>query len=1359
VATDDEILLDAFVRVSPDPEFLSAVDKVADDAIKRITEKFASVTIPGPRISDGSGAAGAVQQQISQLATLNSQQQAAEQRREQASQRLLDLQREIENLQGRGRTTFTPASRERAIQAEVRATEELQRAQREYARLLSANDPSVSSEDAAIQKQIVEYQKERNQAEKDYRQSIIDVEQAQLKAARFEKPSRSKFTAEAVAAAQAERDRIAASGAGAVEIAAAELRLEEIRTKFAASQQKRTKDAQKAQDDLQAAILRSTEAEARRVTLSAEIVTDTDALAKARIAAEQRVAEASERVAAARAAVNRQDEGAQRYTETRATRLAAAQNELVSATQAEADARQQVLNINEQILATTRAQQAAEAAVTAELQRQAQANESSKSSSGNAPSAAPDLESSRTSLIAQNLAESNRLADELVAAEQRVSEAAQRVAAARSAIPNAVSPEPREAGLSDPAVRKAEGLEGEVKAQTELVSAIQAEADAQQQALNIKEQIIATAQAHRAAEAAITEELQRQVQASSAAGSAGANPPPGQPPVPGDSGQPPRRRGRGRRGQTPPPPPDPPTTPPDDDGEADELARAYRNATRQVQDLIREISRLNQIKPEINTQETKEDLRILKTAVEDIRIALSRSGEDNDPFRIEQAISRLPDLQGRLDQVSRRISAARAIREEFDDVAFSAKNDITEGRRIAGRTRSLNPGIVSGQDREDLIVFTDAIRQQEEAVKRLSAAFDGTQESVNRLRLAQQDLNDSQQKLAEKEDLIAQTRGRSFNTLSNNAYQLGQAFEDFAVGFSLNGLAGGIRGAANNIAFILNDISRQESTQKLLGERLAQNLPLIAGIGSALAITVLPKLVDWLESLNDIEVQFKDIATQIREDFEDLDFDINFRVSNDQFRRTVSDASSVKDILEQIRDIDFDVDSKRKQLQEIFAGFGALQLFDDENSPLQKIEDQLSQLDNAVKEQLKRTQEQVDSQNSNFFARGARNLGANTFRLFGAETFQDELLALEGFKDEVFNVQRSVQNIVDAGNAGVADPDLIVRAQRQIAQFSEFLASNVNRIDISGDAAKAAETISESLKVFSDRLKEAEAIARKTANAVGKQLEIAIEGAIAKTNELADRQLLIRRRIQGTVDEQAEFLADVRETSAEYAKLIDQVAKFYSSEGKDPAPLVEQLRNQEVFRSENEVLEDQEKLIDDIRKAEDRLAELRQKNAEKARKSQFTNFEDFAKNLQTNVLSIDPIEKNTNAIDELSNEVRILNFRLAQRNATLDNLPRQFTDPQGFQERQRAIEFARPFDVNQALAQMFDRTGLMAGANQAIERVQTPEFKAQDVQGNEIANAVKRGVEDAMRGFAKPIVNEQKNTTDAVKKIGGARVQ
>lgn len=830
--------------------------------------------------------------------------------------------------------------------------------------------------------------------------------------------------------------------------------------------------------------------------------------------------------------------------------------------------------------------------------------------------------------------------------------------------------------------------------------------------------------------------------------------------------------------QAPPTPPRPPAPPGGVPGDDDNIANPYRIATRQIEDMERALRQMKSVGVEIGAENAKRDLQILQNALKEAQVDLRRANQDNDPFGVESAIQRLPDLESRLERVRLQLVQSRLIKEQFDDAVFSGKSTIQEGRIRAGLAQSEIRGLPSGETRQLIAQQTAAIRLQELEVTRLSQAFDGTEESVRRVVSAQLALQDMQGKLALTQQ-TAKDAGTSLNNLSNNAYQLGQAFEDFSVGYSLNGFAGGIRGAANNVAFLLNNLSQMSSFKGLsedlfvrfrkdipvkeareLGARFANIVPTLAGVGSALAILVLPRMIEWLQSLNDVEVQIEDISKQLQDNFEDIDFDIQFALDNDAFARTVSSASSVKEILEQIRDIDFGVDDKRKQLDAIFNGFVNQKSKFSDFTPQKEIQQQLSELNKGVAEELKKLDESVNGRkdgvvsDSFFSGEGLKNAAENLRAAVGAETNQTALLQIKAFKDEVFAVQRSIDNVVEAGVAGNVNVDQLVLAQRQIETFKAFLSQNVGRLDLNEDEAEFGKKLVASLDVFNGKLKETEELVRQVDNAIGEQLQTAIEGVISKTEELADRQLLIRGRIEGTVDAQAEFLIDVRETSQEYAKLIEQVTAFYAAQQgvteDDVIPLREQLRSQEIFRSENVVLEDQEKLIEEIRKSEERLASLREKNDQKSKKSQFTNFEEFAKKLQTNVLSADPLDSNTKAINDLSFEIRQMNFRLAQRNATLDNLPSQFTDPEGFKDRQRAIEFARPFDESQALKQLFDPTGLLFAMDQAEtrQRISSPEFRQ-----NDIALAVQIGVQNAMMNAVQPVVNEQKNTTEAVKNV------
>ena len=73
------------------------------------------------------------------------------------------------------------------------------------------------------------------------------------------------------------------------------------------------------------------------------------------------------------------------------------------------------------------------------------------------------------------------------------------------------------------------------------------------------------------------------------------------------------------------------------------------------------------------------------------------------------------------------------------------------------------------------------------------------------------------QQMAEAEREASKGSGAGFGSFTNNVYQAGQALEDFSVGFQLNGLQGGIRGAANNVAFLADQLDPQFGLPVQLG--------------------------------------------------------------------------------------------------------------------------------------------------------------------------------------------------------------------------------------------------------------------------------------------------------------------------------------------------------------------------------------------------------------------------------------------------------------------------------------------------------------------------------------------------------------
>jgi hypothetical protein len=791
------------------------------------------------------------------------------------------------------------------------------------------------------------------------------------------------------------------------------------------------------------------------------------------------------------------------------------------------------------------------------------------------------------------------------------------------------------------------------------------------------------------------------------------------------------------------------------------LAQEYRDASRALEDLQRNLRTVNREASLSGIVQFDDEVRRLQDQLSDLVLNVRRQTQDRDLLGIQASLQYVEPLRQEILRLFQDVQSRAPLKEQFDFAVAAGREQISTGRITNKLEASLVQGLSSGEMRQNIARLRAELEQAEFQVRSLSLSFDGTQDSVDRVVSSVSRLSEAQENLRLMYQ-EAQVASVSMNTLSNNAYQLGQAFEDFAVGFSLNGIAGGIRGAANNVAFLLNSLSQSKvftdaltkqfiamkgnvpaAEAAIMAEKFSTALPLVAGIGSALAIIVLPALVEWLETLNDIETKTRDISDELKRSFQETDFEINLRGTERSLQKTIADAGTVRDILEQIRTLSGDADQKREQIGSIFGGF-------EDSGGLQKVRDSLREVSGLITDQ-------IDLLIRRRNAGGAEALFTDPLNElmgpFGADTSLEALSSLKKIQSEVGAVSQSIEVARQNTQAGIFDSEQIAAAEKGLLG----LKTTVGEFAASADSAneKFGEEFASNISTLQDRFAEVRDIAKEIDSIVENQLTIAVQGAVDKTNQLADRQQLIRNIVKGTADEQAEFLMDVRETSAEYSKLISDVAEFYSSRGKDPSNLVNQLQAQEIFRSENEVLRDQESLIESIRNAEEKLASLRDKESNKSKRSQNTNFEAYVKGLQENALSLSPVEKNTQAIDDLSDEVSRLNFRLAQRQATLDNLGTQFSDPGGFADRQRAIEFARPFDTNQALMNMFDKTGLGFGVMTAGDQARNGAFVV-----NDIADAVNKGVREAMQGFVAPVVGEQRQTTDAVRKLNvGARAQ
>jgi len=758
------------------------------------------------------------------------------------------------------------------------------------------------------------------------------------------------------------------------------------------------------------------------------------------------------------------------------------------------------------------------------------------------------------------------------------------------------------------------------------------------------------------------------------------------------------------------------------------LAQEYRDAARALEDLQRNLRTVSRESSLSGIVQFDDEVKRLQDQLSDLVLNVRRQTQDRDLLGIQASLQYVDPLRQEILRLFQDVSNQRPIKEQFDLEVGRGREAISEGRITNRLEASLVRGLPSAEIRRSIAIVRSEIELAEADVRRLSAAFDGTQQSVQNLSNATQNLALRNQELKEVYQQ-AQQVSQSMNTLSNNAYQLGQAFEDFAVGFSLNGIAGGIRGSANNVAFILNDLSRMPAIQAKIGAKFADYLPLIAGIGSALAITVLPALFDWLESLNDIESKFEDISGILSEDFARVEFDVGLGLDRENFLRSINDAKELKDIVQQLAEQVQNAQDKGSTLKGIFEGI-------DETGNLSKVLNQIREFNGLLEYRKKTLEIRVDnattsgSSSSVFKGFGAFGLGASTSD-FLANTARDELEELRPVIEKTTLVYEGLKKARENGVAGSADQAQLRETVEGFNELLKVVEKTAESFDLNdSDAGKNL------VAVLSEMKSEISAIEQisKEMESFSKSVSDGLAAAESKVKDLSAAQEIIRRQINGSASDQALYVFEVLKTSRAYADLIENVREFDSLRAQQLGlgteeidKRAESLKESLRFQTENELLLKRKDILEEI----DSIKGKDQKRGS----SSSTNFEAYVQSLQKNALS-NPIDKNTAALERLTNELNDIESGL------------------------NAVRSERPVgnDVDAAIRTLPIGGGVGAGAIEFMMRAESQARSPQQV--SEIADAVNKGVREAMQGFVAPVVGEQKQTTDAVRKLNvGARAQ
>lgn len=641
-------------------------------------------------------------------------------------------------------------------------------------------------------------------------------------------------------------------------------------------------------------------------------------------------------------------------------------------------------------------------------------------------------------------------------------------------------------------------------------------------------------------------------------------------------------------------------------GRNSEEARRFQEAARAAEDLVEKSRQLNVVLKEIGASGIEQQFETAANELKRVQTEIRRNAQDNDILGLDKTLVDLDLVTRRFRELQLLSSQQRSVREQFDQVVSNERQTRSQENIRDRLQTSLTRGLPSGEVREGIARARAEVKLFEVEFDRLVKDFDGSAEHLERLVQVAGRLNGTLDAAGARSGLAriqsdAQSSSRSMNNLQNNAYQLGQAFEDAAVGFSLNGVAGAIRGSANNIAFLINDLSRVPAIQNRIGAGFASWLPLIAGVGGALAITVLPKMIEWLESLNDIETKTKDITEELRRSFQDVDFKIEVGIQESELRRSLQESSGVEDVISALKRLNAEAENGKTKIREMLDGF-------EEQGGLQKTRDSLRETISLITDAANLMEEQRNRTGPvALFSDPLRELAGP----FASDNSEEAQRAVEAFGREVGKVVQQIEIARENARDGIIDENQIRVAEKLIFNLSQNIEEFTKNADLADE--KFGEKLKGNLEAVNVEFQKMRDISFEVASQVGAQFDAALEIGARKTDELREKLDIIRQTIPGITRETSLFLNELSNVSDEYARQINS-STLLSDAQKESAIALE--RQNTLINLQIREVEVREQL----RQTEEKIEEVR----ERSRKAAFINLDSYLQKLQVNALSDDP---------------------------------------------------------------------------------------------------------------------------------------
>ena len=679
---------------------------------------------------------------------------------------------------------------------------------------------------------------------------------------------------------------------------------------------------------------------------------------------------------------------------------------------------------------------------------------------------------------------------------------------------------------------------------------------------------------------------------------------------------------------------------------AKDQGNLYRGVAEGARDASIAAGRLSISLKEIGDIGLRDDIVQLRRDFQDFERELTRL-QSKGEFNFVVQSSGLTELLNRLETLTARSGSARSNKEnivsENENLRASIRQDEIKAQALNEKYISRTTAI----ERSGIVNQREELAKNQAKIQEVNKQRDNSiqkEEELNRLLRERQallgGLNKSLQSLADRTNA-------SFNRLQNTAFQAGQAFEDFAVGFQLNGFAGGIRGAANNISFIAQDLA----SVYVDSEKISQKWKLIAGlgtgIGAALAVTILPLVVEWLENLNDIEVELADISKRMKEVARESELVAEFNQNTRETIDQIAESDSLESLLETMRDLRLESEKLSNSVVDTLRSLSDQRALEDFRRGFSNVLDGVKQ---QIADLMNPTELDV---NANDFINPIGLLDEAFFaaqRALRAKQVAEELANSNELIDNYLELNRQIDAAFAGARRGVFDSAQLKDIEDRFGELADQVDAFAKSADVANQefAKTARENIAPLQKLF-EGLRES---AREYENLITQRLIAATEAAIQKSEQLERRQKLIRREINGEIDAGAQQAIEIDEMSQKYQEMIDATLEFYKRSGAVRADQIDQLRaalqQQANLELGNAALKEEKDLVDKIRAAEEKLDGIRNKRG--SRQSQVVRPEEFLQQIQTAVLSIEPVDKNTDALEKATKEIADLNFQLQRMN-------------------------------------------------------------------------------------------------------------